>query len=282
MRSFTKLILAAILFAVSTGIASALANPTLNVYIKDQDGNPVPSVQVAAIEFGMNGPSTHTVIGYTDATGNVLFNLSTYKGYNIYYSSQGYSPSITDQFNDPEWNPNRSLYAHDNTAHFSTFTITSGVTEVGRLVQEFTGATVSKILFGGVHNMTSQMQGGSGIVMTDGAGNGILVVDNVPYADANTYNIGLYDPEKNKGIGRNVMSALDGTSPLVAGVRTVSYTGGAKLDFNQAVPPARVENDKQGGGSSAGASVEGVIEELGYSTATIGHMGIGVKACVGN
>ena len=280
MRSFNKVTLTAALFAVSIGMASAAT--TLNVHVKNPADVAVGSVTVAAIEFGMNGPSTHTQIGLTDASGNATFILEDNKSYNLYYSSHGYSPSISDQFNNPEYDQNRYVWT-SGTPRFSTFTVTLDQTNVGRLEQQFTGATFTKILFGGVYNMTSQMQGGSGIVMTDGSGNGTLVVDNVPYADANTYNIGLYDPEKNKGIGRNVMSALDATAPEIAGVRTISYIGAAMLNFNQAVPPARVENDnKQGGGSSAGASVEGVIQEFGYSTATIGHIGIGVKACVGN
>ncbi len=236
MRGSTKIILAAALLAVSFGMASAQVDPPkLNVYIKDQNGNPVQGVQVAAIEFGMNGPSTHTIIGVTGADGKVTtFDLTINKNYNLFYSSHGYSPSISDQFNNPEYDPNRNVYATGTNIYYSTFTLTSGLTGVGRLVQEFTGATANKILFGGVYNMSSQMQGGSGIVRTDGSGNGVLVVDNVPYAEANTYNIGLYDPELNRGIGRNVMTALSGSSPVV------SYVGGAKLNFNQSVPPARV------------------------------------------
>ncbi len=214
----------------------------------------------------------------TGADGKVTpFDLTINKNYNIFYSSQGYSPSISDQFNNPEYDPNRNVYATGTNIYYSTFTLTSGLTGVGRLVQEFTGATANKILFGGVYNMSSQMQGGSGIVRTDGSGNGILVVDNVPYAEANTYNIGLYDPELNRGIGRNVMTALSGSSPVV------SYVGAAKLNFNQSVPPARVENTaQQGGAATAGASVEGVIKSTNSSFTPIAHMGIGVKACVGN
>ena len=282
MRAFTKIILAAALFAVSLGMASAVSGPRLNVHIKDQLGGPVQGAQVAAIEFGMNGPSTYTVIGVTNSFGIVQMNLVANKNYNLYYSSQGYSPSISDQFNNPAYDPDRNIYAMGSTIYYSTFTLTSGLTGVGRLVQEFTGATVNKVLFGGVYNMTSQMQAGSGIVMTDGSGNGTLVVDNVPYADANTYNIGLYDPALNRGIGRNVMSPLDGTSLLVYGARTVAYTDGAKLDFNQSVPPTRVENtaQQQGGAATGGASVEGLI--VSTNSTPIPHLGIGVKACIGN
>lgn len=280
MRSFNRIILAAALFAVSSGPASAA--PTLNVHIQNNSGAGVGSVTVAAIEFGMNGPSTYTLMGLTNASGDATFTLSSGtsgKSYNLYYSSHGFSPTIADQFGNPEYDPNRYVWAMNNNAYFSTFTVTPGLTEVGRLVQPFTNATANTVLFGGVYNMISQMQGGSGIVTTDGTGAGTLVVDNVPYADANTYNIGLYDPALNKGIGRNVMSPLDTTSPLVSGVRTVSY---GALSFIQAVPPARVDtaSQQQGGGTAAsGASVEGVIKSTNTSFTPIPHMGINVKAC---
>lgn len=291
MRSFTKIILAAVLFAVSSGVASAVAPPQppmLKVHIQNDSGVAVGSVTVAAIEFSMNGPSTYTQVGLTNASGDAFFNLSsgTYgRSYNIYYSSHGFSPSISDQFNNPAYDPNRYVWAMNSQAYFSTFTITAltgGAADVGRLVQPFTSASPNTVLFGGVYNMTAQLQAGSGIVMTSGGGNGTLEVDNVPFADANTYNIGLYDPNLNRGIGRNVMSPLDNTSPVdpVTGARIVSY---GALSFTQAVPPARVETAPQGGGTAASAaSVEGVIHQVGYSTATVAHMGIGIKACGAN
>jgi len=159
MRSFTKTILAAVLFALSSGPASAA--PTLNVHIQKSDLNPVPYVTVAAIEFGMNGPSTYTQVGLTNGNGDVTFTLSsgTYgRSYNIYYTSHGFSPSISDQFNNPEYDPNRYVWAMGDTVYYSTFTIAQDLTEVGRILQEFTHATPNKVLFGGVWNMKSQMQ----------------------------------------------------------------------------------------------------------------------------
>ena len=90
MRSFTKTILAAVLFALSSGLASAA--PTLNVFIKDQAGAPVAGVQVAAIEFGMNGPSTHTQVAVTGADGKIApLNIEANRSYNLYYTLHGYS-----------------------------------------------------------------------------------------------------------------------------------------------------------------------------------------------
>ncbi|HBW21759.1 MAG: hypothetical protein A2X28_02925 [Elusimicrobia bacterium GWA2_56_46] len=274
MRRIIRNFIAAALVLIPFSYASAVTN-TLHVYIKDQAGNPVSSVTVAAIEFGMNGPSTYTQVGLTGSNGSAVLTLENNKGFNLYYSSHGYSPSISDQFNNPAYDPNRYVYTTGTSEYYSTFTVTSGLTGVGRIVQPFIGATADKVLFGGVYNMLSQQQGASGIVYT-GAGAGTLVVDNVPFALANTYNVGIYDPEQNKGIGRNVMSDLGDGSSQYPGSQTISY---AALNFNQSVPPARVENSAQSGSGSSGASVEGMLVSTGG--VAISHMGLGIKACIG-
>ncbi len=287
MRSFTKIILAAVLFAGSLGLASAA--PTLKVHIQTATISGtfvgVGSVTVAAIEFGMNGPSTYTQVGLTNSSGDAFFNLSsgTYgRSYNIYYSSHGFSPSISDQFNNPEYDPNRYVWAMNSQAYFSTFTITALTGEsakVGRLEQQFIGASTGTVLFGGVFNMTAQMQAGSGLVFTNltPGSTDTLVVDNVPFAPANTYNIGLYDPKKNKGIGRNVMIALDTGTPVIAYLAS----NNARLNFDQSIPPARVETQtQQGGEPTAGASVEGVL--MSTNSTPIGFMGLEVKGCGGS
>ncbi|MBI4802088.1 MAG: carboxypeptidase regulatory-like domain-containing protein [Elusimicrobia bacterium] len=276
MHSFTKLILAAAVAIITAGFVSAAT--TLNVHVKNQAGVAVGSVTVAAIEFGINGPSTHTQLGLTNAAGNISFILVDNKSYNLYYSSHGYSPSISDQFNNPEYDPNRYVWTNGAT-RFSTFTVTSGLADVGRLIQEFTGATANKALFGGVYNMASQMQGASGIVVADGSGNGTLVVDNVPYADANTYNIGLYDPEISRGIGRNVMTALNSGTPVI------SYTGVAKLDFAESIPipPTRMDNTNVTNTDAASnVSVEGIVRSTETTAWTpIPWNGINIQSCVG-
>ena len=271
MRAFNKIILSFALLSASVGGAFALSPGTvLNVHIMDQYGAGVPGVGVAAVEFGLNGPSTYTKVGFTDSAGDAQFNyLTNTKSYSIYYSSQGYSPAISDQFNNPTYDPNRYVYA-SGVPVYSTFTINSGLAGVGRLIQEFAGSTPNKVLFGGVYNMLSQQQAGTGIVVSSADGTGWLEVDNVPFAAANTYNINLYDPALNKSIGRNVMSGLD------AGHQTVAYAGAAALNFNQSIPPDRADNGTASGGASAGISVEGLVKST--NSVAIPHMGIGVES----
>lgn len=279
MRSFIRLILAAALAAVVPGAAQAVLAP-LTVHVQDNSGVAVDSVTVAAIQWGMNGPSTYTLVGMTNSAGNATFNLELQMGYSIYVSSHGWSPSITDQFNNPDYDSNRHMWPWDATPIYSTFTLTHNLSGVGMITQSFINATPNKVLFGGLHNMISQMQGASGLVMTDGAGAGTLIVENVPFALANTYNIGLYDPEKNKGIGRNVMSDL-GDGGVNPGTELIAYTGGATLNFDQSIPPSRVENNtRPGDGTASGASVEGVL--VSTNGTAIPHMGLGIRACVGN
>jgi len=196
MRLFNKMILVAAVLAASLGTASAALLPaTLNVLIKSTDNAGIPGVMVVAIEFGMNGPSTFTKVGVTDGSGQLItpFTLTPNKNYNIFFSSHGYSPSIADQFNSPVYDPNRNIYAMPDTTYYSTFTLTAARNGVGRIKQVFKGASVSTFLFGGIYNMRSQLQAGTGIAETDGTGAGTLTVDNVPFAMGNTYNINLYD-----------------------------------------------------------------------------------------
>lgn len=280
MRSLVKMIFAGALAVFTAGMACAATTP-LNVHVQDEAGNPLPGVKVVAIQWGMNGPSTYTLVGQTDGSGDKLFNLEQQMGYGIYVSSHGYSPSIADQFNDPEYNPNRHFWPWDATPLYSTFTLTNNLVGVGRISQAFTNATPNKVLMGGIYNMQAQIPGPTGMVTTDGSGNGTLEIENVPFAEANTYNIGLYDPTLDRGIGRNVMSDLGDGSAEFPGTPTISY---AALNFQQSIPPSRVESNPQPGGtggSAAGVSVEGVVYEMAYPTATVNHTGLGIKACVG-
>lgn len=287
MRSFTRLIMAAALALLAGGTASAQLTSTVTVRINANNVG-IGSVTVAAIQWGMNGPSTHTQLGLTNSSGYVTFyNIKLQEGYSLFASSHGFSPTVNEQFNDPEYNPNRHFWTPEPTHIYSTFTLTNDLTDVGRISQAFSSATANTVLMGGIYNMRAQMPGPSGLVRVNSDGTGILEIENVPYAEANTYNIGLYDPAQERGIGRNVMTDLgDGIANAdFPGDPVVAYAGGATLSFFQAIPPSRVESNTQPGGpggssSNSGVSVEGVVYEMSYPTATVNHTGLGIKACV--
>ncbi|MBI5744498.1 MAG: carboxypeptidase regulatory-like domain-containing protein [Elusimicrobia bacterium] len=275
MSLFKKIVLsAAAAIALSSAVSAAT---TLNVFIKDQSGNAVGDVTVAAIEFGQNGPTSNSQMAVTPNTGvtkgTVTLTLADNKNYMVMYSTHGYTPSLADQFNNPEYNPAKYVWA-DGVARNSIFTVTSGLTGVGKLRLEFANATANTLLFGGVYNMKSQQQGGSGIVMTDGSGNGFLVVDNVPNAESNTYNIGLYDPQLNRGVGRNVGTALNSN--------IISYDTANKSDFDNSIPPARVDNNNTSASqTSSSGKLEGIVRSSGTANlwSPISRMGVSFRSC---
>jgi len=276
---FNKLILAAILAAASLGAASAAT--TLNVYIKDELSQPVMDVTVAAIEFGLNGPSTNTVIDKTGTDGRVALSLADNKSYSIHYTTQGYSPSISDQFNNPAYDPNRYVWATGTTV-YSTFTVTSGLANVGRIVLEFANATHGKVLFGGLNNNIIMQPASFGIAQADGFGNGFLVVDNVPFADASVYNIGMYDAELNRGVGRNVATAIGVNLTEELGAYTLSYSGAGKVDFDNSIPPSRVDNNTSLNQEPVtGSTLEGIVRSTGTLWSAIPRMGVNFRSCNG-
>lgn len=277
MRRLIGNLIAAALVAIPFGFASAAGATDLTVFAKNPQGQPMADVTVAAVNFGMNGPSTHTVIGVTDAGGSVSLSVVVGLNYDVFFSSHGFSPTIQDQFNNPNPNMRRNYYIADANPLSSTVTFTSALADVGRIELEFTHATPATVLFGGVNNNALQMPGPSGIVVVDGVGDGILSVDNVPYAAANTYNIGLYDPEKNKGVGRNVLTVLN------AGIPLISYTGVSGVDFDESIAPTRVENTasmNSDGGSNL--SVQGVVRSTDANWVPIPRNGINFRSCRDN
>lgn len=281
MRLFTKMILAATLAFAWVPAATAAA-PVLNVYVKTAADVAVGSVTVAAIEFGVNGPTSNSQTGITNASGRAALTLTADKNYMIVFSSHGYSPTVSEQFNNPEYNPSKYVYTAVNGVYYSTFTVTKDLTNVARVRLDFTNATANKFLFGGVNNNSMMQQVAFGIVKTDGSGAGSLVVDNVPFADANTCNIGLYDPELNRGVGRNIASALGTNLSLVEGVRTLEYTGPSGGDFSNSIPPARVDNGNTANGpSSSGGKLEGIVRSSGTANmwSAIPHMGVSFRSC---
>ncbi|MFA7008656.1 MAG: carboxypeptidase-like regulatory domain-containing protein, partial [Elusimicrobiales bacterium] len=286
MRRILGNLVAAVLVSVPFNFASAVppATAPLTVTARGPQGQLMPGAHIAAINFGMNGPSTYTVIGQTGADGNVTLNLVVGMGYDIMYSSHGFSPTTQDQFNSPDPGVRRNFYPMDTTAIYSTVTFTAALTDVGSVALSFINATPGKVLFGGVNDNRLREPSAFGVVEVntdldaDGTlDDGTLVVDNVPYAPANTYNIGLYDSEKNKGVGRSVMTALSSTTP------TVSYTGVSGVDFDESMAPPRVENtasNNNDGGTNS--SVQGVVRSTETANWTaIPYNGISFQSCRG-
>ena len=279
MRRTLRILIAGAIIAAPFSFASA-ATTQLNVYAKNAQGTAMGNVAVIAVNFGMNGPSTYTAIGNTDASGNATLSLENGLNYNLFYSSQGFAPTMKAQFNNPDPGTSRFFWPTGTTL-YSTVTLTALTGEdanVGRIELEFTNATPNKVLSGGVNSNVLQEPSAFGMVRVDALGDGVLSVDNVPYAAANSYNIGLYDPEKNKGVGKSVQHVLSADYPVI------SYVGALnEADFDQSIAPPRIENTASkntDGGSNL--SVEGVVRSTDTNWVAIPHNGINFRSCRDN
>ncbi len=195
--------------------------------------------------------------------------------YELFVSSQGYSPALTDQFNNPDPSAHIHLiYSGTGTPLNRAITLTPGLSGVGRIVLPFKNATPNEVLFGSVNNSALQQPVAFGIAPTDGSGVGTLILDNVPYASAGTYNIGAYDTLLNRGIGQNVDKDLNGSTAVTMGAPTLAYP---QADFAYSVPPTRADNTAAQNGGASGLSVQGVVQDTG--AVVVPNMGIGFQYC---
>ncbi len=271
MRSFS-ILLAAVFAAVLSGTAFASPQPLI-VTVNDNQGNLLEDVTVAAVNFGVNGPSTHSVFGLTDSSGVAGLPLEQGVDYELFVSTQGYSPTLADQFNNPD--PSAHIHLlYSGTQLTRTVTLAPGLSGVGRIVLPFKNATPSEVLFGSVNNSALQQPVAFGITQALPDNTGTLIVDNVPYASAGTYNIGAYDPQLNSGIGQNVDQDLNGSTPVTMGAPTLAYS---QADFNYSVPPTRADNTAAQNGGASGLSVQGVVQDT--AAAVVPNMGIGFQYC---
>ncbi|MBI4057623.1 MAG: carboxypeptidase regulatory-like domain-containing protein [Elusimicrobia bacterium] len=231
----------------------------LDVVVKNPSAVGIEGVQVAAIHFSSNGPDgVVTRFAVTDSTGVAHFGganaLVDNNDYEIYVTSQGYSPTIRDQFNNPDPSGHFHIFGQGIVAQPVNITLTSGLANVGEIDVSFTNASANTLLFGNINPASGQSTDSIAFGMvSSGAGSGTLKIYNVPFALANTYSVGSYDPVKNKGVGKKVDQVLNSGNPLI------SYTGGAGFDFDNSIPPQRAENVAQQNGTSGNLSFEGVV-----------------------
>src|SRR5690349_19802363 len=94
--------------AVLMVAASAVFATDLKVIVKNPAGQPIAGARVIAVRFGPEGPDNNSRGCMTDANGEYNFqgagvggSLATTNEYDIFAATQGYLPSISDQFNDP-------------------------------------------------------------------------------------------------------------------------------------------------------------------------------------
>ncbi|HAM36232.1 MAG TPA: hypothetical protein DEB40_12745 [Elusimicrobia bacterium] len=229
--------LSSLILACAAAPLFAAAASTLDVYVKTPSGNGVLGAKVAGLTYGSEGPdaASSTMTSVADASGWARLTLADGKPYEIIATSQGFLPSIRDQFNDP--GHARVFTDGSLLAAVTVYLDNAGVTGLGAIDVAISHATADKLLFGDVrpNNVETNDSVAFGITRTDGAGDAALRVWNVPFAAANSYNVGCFDPGKNKGVNQVVNEDLSGANPVRA------YA----LDFDNSMPPARVDNQSQ-------------------------------------
>lgn len=271
-RARRPIVAAAVLAAALSAPAHALSN--LVVHVVNSAGGGVAGARVAALFFNNGQPDpVATRVGVADASGNLTFdgvsapNLVASDYYQVVATSQGFLPSLVDQFNAGA--PGLAAAAPSATPPSITITISSvGVNGVGEIDAAINGASHNALLFGQLG-----LQAGGGAVAyayanTDGSGAGTMQIFNVAYASAGTYQINSFDPATNRSANTQVNGNLNaGTTPL----------GGYGLYFATAAPPvANIGQSQSPGQTGNGLSVYGVMTDT--NSAAIPFLGLSFQA----
>jgi hypothetical protein len=267
--------------------ASPLSAVDLNVDVKNAAGAGIFGVQVIAVRFtdaGIDAAQTETAV--TNASGRAAFTggstLTSGGEYDIFATTQGYLPSLGDQYGDPE---HPHVTASGASLSNVTITLSSiGVTNLGEIHVDVASATASKLIFGEVRSASgvSRDAVARGFTTTDGAGNasagvggGPIKIFNVPYASTNAYVIAGFDPVKNVGY------SFPATQGLGTYRTRAIYTSGSGnplennlLNFGDAIPEQQTQNANQNYQATGDGSVEGVVIDTTGAQTPIPYIGI--------
>ena len=278
-----------ILSVILAGAASMAFAADLNVYVRTPAGVAIAGARVVAVAFGPNGPdSANTKTGITDANGLAAFNAGNLNAltddtpYDVFAATQGYLPSLSDQFNDPEHPRLRSDAA---IVQNSTVTLdNAGVTNVGQIVVDVENASPNTLIFGEIKPASGYDQEAiaRGWTITDGAGfanngtaNGPIRILNVPYVSTTAYSVNGFDPLKNKGYG------FPGNQELAAYRPLVRYTSLSPdplennlLNFANAITHNNTQNLNQQFGTTGDVSVTGALVDTTTAESPIPYMGV--------
>lgn len=242
--------LLASILPLSFAVGAHAAFSNLDVTVQNAAGTPVASVQVVALSFNSGRPdATASTSAYTDATGIVSLPLVVGKSYQIFVSSQGFLPSLIDQFSGMP----PSLTAAVTSAARTVVISSAGVSGVGRIDVLVTGASSNSLVFGQVGLRTGGGASAFGILLTDGAGDGRMKYMNVAYASSPTYQVSVYDPVTDRSTGTLV------NFPLYAGAPQLILNPGAPISLAGGARPMANIGQAQSSGQGGGLSVYGVV-----------------------
>lgn len=254
--------------AASISVASPACAITQTVIVRDGSGALLPGATVYALAFTDHGPdAAYSRLAVTLAGGSVTFTVASGHGLELFADKQGFRPSLRDQMFSPTHihvEPLTGQSLPDQTIRLSS----QGVSGVGAIVEQVSGASLNSLLFGNVHHIHSDDQTGFGACATDGSGNCSLAVANLPAAPGGTYDASVYDPVLNKAVGGPVAQAL-----VENGVLNVPE------DFTQALaPPGGGQPNQSGNGT---LSVDGVVIDTTPAETPIPFVGISFEYAQG-
>lgn len=268
--------------------AASVFAADLNVFVKNPAGAPLASARVIAVSFGDHGPNgTLTRIAVTDAAGLATFStgggnsLNDTNEYDIFATTQGYLPSLSDQFNDPT---HPHIVANNPLADVTITVDNAGVANVGQIVVDVQGATPNALIFGEIKPASGYDQEAiaRGWTLTDGAGNagdgvggGPIRILNVPYISTTGYRVEGFDSTTQRNYN------FPGNQQLAAYRPLVRYTSGSAdplennlLNFANAIQQQTTQNTNQQFGITGDVSVTGAVVDTTTAQTPIPYIGV--------
>jgi hypothetical protein len=226
---------------------SLFASVTLHVTVKDEENTAIDGAMVYALVFTNNGPdAVNSRVGVT-VDGAVDLSLADGLDYEIFYTKDGYTPTLRNQFSSPDPALHHHVMASGSPDPLP-LTLRSGGTVSGTVAVNVSNASSDSMLFGQIFNGNNREDVAMGACLTNGGGACLLTFLNVPAASANTYRVNAHDPTLNRGNEVKVTHAL----------AKFGSVGPYALDISGGLPPETT--DRQNGPQPSGdASLQGVV-----------------------
>ena len=252
-------------FSLFLAVLASPAHPRSNliVYVRNSAGAPIAGANVAAISFNNGGPDPAvSAIGRTDANGSLAFDanvngaLTAGRVYQIFASSQGFLPSFVGQFNSNHPSLTAAAPVNVSTPAVTVVISSIGVSNVGEIDGIVVNGTPGALIFGQLGLKTGGGASAFGMASLDGSGAGELQFINVAYANAGTYQISAFDPNRKRSASAPINTALSANSSLII----IS-----PLDFADAKAPIANIGQAQSSGQGGSLSVYGLVVDSATS-----------------
>ncbi|MHB9155506.1 MAG: carboxypeptidase regulatory-like domain-containing protein, partial [Endomicrobiales bacterium] len=226
----------AALFLLPFILTGTISAATLTVRVKDTGNTPLPGMMVAVIAFrqGDNSGAPDSLKSgmlMSNENGTATFAIETGCDYQVFTSSQGYSPTIREQMNNPFYAPLRTT-GNDIVAdrYLSRDPALAGN---GQIVLTITGMSEGDLIFGDVRNVTNDEPVAFSIAKSVSAGSSTaaqLRFFNVPAGAAGSYNVSAGIPDKQMGYMFTEIPKLEAGQTIPLSVNSSSFTMAGRVD----------------------------------------------------